>query len=334
MQSFAGYGFPKAHAAGYAVVAYRCAYVKAHYPAEFMVSRLADWGGYYPQRIYIGEARRMGLTIRPPHVQHSQSEFTLENDANGRPILWMGLDQVREVTRRTITRTLRERNETPFCSLEDWLARVQPRKKEAEHLVRVGALDGLGAGRREMLLHLGWNIHQVGQGQLVLPLFDVGASVVDDFTRREMLRAEEELLGGVVSEPPLARFWPALQTYHPQPTPTLAGHVGQDVVVAGLRVASWRHRTKAGDLMLFLTLEDMEGMIEVVVFPELYARRSKVLQRSGPFVVWGTVQASRYDGDESVVVAARDIRLIAPRMVGRVEDIPPEGEIDTEASER
>jgi DNA polymerase III alpha subunit len=92
--AFAGYSFPKAHAAGYAAVAYRMAYLKTHHPAEFMTARLAVWGGFYRPSVYLSEARRLGLEVKPPHVNHSNEAFTLEPPHT----LWMGLGQVRELT--------------------------------------------------------------------------------------------------------------------------------------------------------------------------------------------------------------------------------------------
>jgi len=320
IQAFAGYGFPKAHAAGYGVVAYRCAYVKAHYPAEFMAARLADRGGYYPRRFYMSEARRMGLNLNPPHVNHSGRDFTLEYSADGQPALWMGLDQVRDVTRKTIARTIEERGKTPFTSLEDWLVRVHPRQKEAKNLVRVGAFDGMGLGRRTMLRQLEWTAKKAGAGQLMLPQFGTPSLEEEegepDFTRMEVLKAEEELLACVVSEHPLTRFLPRIASYSPVSSQKLAEFMGQEVVVAGIRVSSWRHRTKAGEAMLFMTLEDIEGLIEVVVFPEVYERTRRRFVRSGPFVVWGQVQRSHEAGDGMPIVIARDVKWVVGSVRG------------------
>lgn len=126
MAAFAGYGFPKAHAASYAKVGWRSAWCKEHFPAEFMAAVLANWGGYYSQRVYLSEARRMGLKVRPPHVNYSLHNFSVQtfSDTNER-VLFMGLDQVKELThRRTIQRIMQH---APFTSLDDFLTRVDPR---------------------------------------------------------------------------------------------------------------------------------------------------------------------------------------------------------------
>src|SRR5689334_3822460 len=142
MAAFAGYGFPKAHAASYAKLGWRSAWCKTHYPTEFMAAVLANWGGYYSQRVYLGEARHMGLIVRPPHINYSTHNFTVKklNDLE-ESALFMGLDQVKELTHQTIQRIIRF---APFQSVEDFLTRVNPRAQEAEDLARVGALEGLG----------------------------------------------------------------------------------------------------------------------------------------------------------------------------------------------
>jgi DNA polymerase-3 subunit alpha len=124
MAAFAGYGFPKAHAASYAQVAWQSAWCKTHYPAEFMAAVLANWGGFYSQRVYLNEARRMGLTLRPPHIHHSGPEFKVVYP-KGEPMLYMGLNQVRDLTRRTQAKILQSR---PFHSFEDFLTHA-PRKR-------------------------------------------------------------------------------------------------------------------------------------------------------------------------------------------------------------
>ena len=126
MAAFAGYGFPKAHAASYARVSWRSAWCKTHFPAEFMAAVLANGGGYYSQRVYLSEARRLGLAVRPPHVNYSGRTFVVSTHDGGTKTLYMGLDQVRDLTGRTIERILLNR---PFTSLEDFLARVDPRPR-------------------------------------------------------------------------------------------------------------------------------------------------------------------------------------------------------------
>ena len=140
MAAFAGYGFPKAHAASYALVGWRSAWCKTHFPAEFLAAVLANWGGYYSQRVYLSEARRMGLIVKPPHVNHAQRQFSVTYP-KGDAVLYMGLDQVKDLTQRTQARIIQNQ---PFPTLDDFLSQVDPREQEVENLVKVGALEGFG----------------------------------------------------------------------------------------------------------------------------------------------------------------------------------------------
>jgi DNA-directed DNA polymerase III PolC len=165
VMSFAGYGFNQGHATAYADVSFRSAYLKAHWPAEFLAARLADYGGFHHPVIYMAEAVRLGIVVRPPHVNFSNEAFTLANreihkSANQQisgsanrefAILYMGLGQVRDLRHSAIEAIIGERGRQPFRSLADLLGRVELQAKEIMHLIQCGALDGLGARRAEML---------------------------------------------------------------------------------------------------------------------------------------------------------------------------------------
>lgn len=146
IMAFAGYGFNQGHATAYADVSYRSAYLKAHYPAEFLWARLMDRGGFHHPAIYIAEARRLGFAVQPPHVNKSGRKVTLE--PGNVPVLWLGLGQVRDLRRRTIQHIVAER---PFASLRDLLSRVSLQKKEITHLIQSGTLAGLGDSRLALL---------------------------------------------------------------------------------------------------------------------------------------------------------------------------------------
>ena len=157
VKAFAGYGFNQGHATAYAEVSYRSAYLKAHWPAAFLGARMADWGGFYHQAVYIAEARRLGIEVRPPHINHGAAQFDLEMEGEGtehKPILWMGLGQVRDLRSSTIAALLAARAQRPFVDLADLLQRAALQNKEAVHLIRCGALDGLGNSRAGLLAEL------------------------------------------------------------------------------------------------------------------------------------------------------------------------------------
>jgi DNA polymerase III alpha subunit len=279
MAAFAGYGFPQAHAASYAQVAWRSAWCKAHAPAAFMAAVLANWGGYYSQRVYLTEARRLGLRLHPPHINHAQAEFSVAAEG----ALYMGLDQVKDLTRRTQDRIRRER---PFGSLRDFLARADPRAQEAENLIRVGALEGLGA-IPALLREVKAGNWQPGQ----FALFDSAPANADDWTLAEKVAAQEALLGASVAAHPLELHSARIAKAGALTTVGAAARLGQHVRVAGMRQTWVRSATARGGFIYFMTLDDLEGQLDVVIFEDVYRKSKNALTNSaGPFVIEGTVE--------------------------------------------
>lgn len=288
MAAFAGYGFPKAHAASYARVSWQSAWCKTHHPALFMAAVLANWGGYYSQRVYLTEARRMGLALRPPQVNYAVPEFSVRY-LEGSPVLFMGLNQVRELTRRTQNRILRYR---PFTSFMDFLARLDPRPQEAENLVRAGALEGFGSipALLRQLERGGWRGGQ-------LPLFALETSSGEDWTLAEKAAAQEQLLGASLVAHPLELQAAQIASSGALTTVEAAAKLGQRVRVAGMRQTWRRSRTTAGDYIYFMALEDLEGMLDVVILGEVYRRNRSALSGSGPYVLEGVVEFDPEKGE-------------------------------------
>ncbi|HNS01871.1 MAG TPA: DNA polymerase III subunit alpha [Anaerolineae bacterium] len=227
---FAGYGFNQGHATAYADVSYRSAYLKAHFPAEFFAARLADWGGFHHPAIYAAEAQRLGIAVRPPHVNHSGRKFTLDRS---RTALWMGLGQVRDLRQAAVAAIVQARRESPFDGLRDLLGRVALQEKEALHLVQCGALDGLGASRAALLAELK-EVRRAGSVQQMA--FDFPMSPVAAETASQRLSWETRLLGWPVSVTPLE----ALAA--PISAATLAeaqAQPGRPLAVAGYRLPGW-----------------------------------------------------------------------------------------------
>ena len=288
MAAFAGYGFPKAHAASYAKVAWRSAWCKTHFPAEFMAAVLANWGGYYSQRVYLSEALRLGLTVRPPHVNASGRNFTVGKGPQGK-VLYMGMDQVRDLTGRMIERILANR---PFHSLEDFLARADPRPQEAENLAKVGALEGLGT--IPAVLHRvkngGW---QRGQPSL----FEWEDTGGEDWSLEQKNAAQQELLGISLEAHPLELLIEEIAAAHAVSTLDALERIGQRVTVAGVRQTSRRSRTAKGELMMFLTLEDLSGALDVVLFPQAYRLAQSALNANTPIFVTGVMEMDASRGE-------------------------------------
>jgi DNA-directed DNA polymerase III PolC len=301
MAAFAGYGFPKAHAASYAQVAWQAAWCKAHEPAVFMAAVMANWGGYYGQRIYLTEARRLGLTLRPPHINHAQPEFSV-NYLEDRPVLFMGLDQVRELTRRTQARILRQR---PFHSLEDFLERADPRPVEVENLIRVGGLEGLGSipGLLQQLKRRGDRSRQLSFfdiSQPVVPRQDEEAQEV--WTVEERVAAQEAILGVGVDAHPLELRKAQIQAAGAVNTLDAVTRVGQRVRVAGMRQSWRRTSTERGELVYLMSFEDLDGMLETAVPAGLHRRFSAPVSGSIPYIIEGEVRLNQAIGEAFIWV--------------------------------
>jgi DNA-directed DNA polymerase III PolC len=232
VSAFAGYGFNQGHATAYGDVSYRSGYLKAHYPAEFLCARLADRGGFHHPAIYMAEARRLGIAVRPPHVNKSGRSFTLTQQMQ--TILWMGLGQVRDLRRNTVRAIESERNKALFVDLPDLLARVELQKKEIHHLIRCGALDGLGESRAQMLVETEQLARAGSSRQLV---FDFARqATVSRETAAERLQWESHILGMPVSVHPLDLL--SVEEAH-VPLRQLSQHKNQTAVVLGSRIPGW-----------------------------------------------------------------------------------------------
>jgi len=288
MAAFAGYGFPKAHAASYAQLSWRSAWCKTHFPAEFMAAVLANWGGYYSQRVYLTEARRMGLAVKPPHINHSKREFSVAYPG-GEPVLYMGLDQVRDLTHRTIEHICRLR---PFRTLEDFLSRVDPRRGEAENLARCGAMEGFGP-IPALLERIHGNAWQADQ----MPLFGLGNTDSQEFSLEQKLAAQIEILGAALEAHPLELVAKQIAASGAISTLEATEKTGERVTVAGMRQTSHHSRTAKGEMMLFLTLEDLEGTLDAVLYPQTYARFRNSLVGSFPLLVTGVMETDPARGE-------------------------------------
>lgn len=296
MAAFAGYGFPKAHAASYAVVGWRAAWCKVHFPDLFMAAVLANWGGYYSQRTYLNEARRLGLTVRPPNTNHSQHEFSVAI-IDGKPVLFMGLGQVRDLTRATIEKILRLR---PFHSLNEFISRVDPRPQEVENLIRSGGFEGLDS-IPNLLGELKAGTWRKGQMQL----FSLASSDrLEDWTLRQKVEAEEEILGAGVSAHPLELAAAQIASASALTTIEAAAQIGSRVRIAGMRQTWRRVMTARGEPMYFMSLDDLEGMLNVVVSAEVYRKHRNAFSTAGPYLIEGEVILDETAGEPFIRCSA------------------------------
>lgn len=232
VQAFAGYGFNQGHATAYAAVSYRSAFLKAHFPAEFLCARLADHGGFHHPAIYMAEAVRLGFAVRPPHVNAGGRKFTLQ--AGEPPTLWMGLGAVRDLRRKSVAAIVTQRRQRPFTSVRDLLARVALQQKEARHLIQCGALDGLGASRAAMLAEA-QQIERAGSARQLAFGF-AEATVVPSESPARRLAWESHILGLPVSVHPLALVEPPPDVV---PLRAVVGRGHGRITTAGVRLPGW-----------------------------------------------------------------------------------------------
>jgi DNA-directed DNA polymerase III PolC len=286
---FSSYAFCKAHASGYGLLAYRTAYLKAHYPVEFAVAVLNNHGGMYPTRVHLEDARRRGAAVLPPCVNRSAGDFTVEGDA-----IRVGLGRVKGLREEAVAQIISERHRSPFESLGDLLERVSLTAPEAEALVLSGALDFTGATRPSLLLEaLAWargrgkgrrdarqsSIARLGTPPAIGELRDFGGEL-----RVEM---EGRHLGLTPSRHPVSG---RARVKERVACSELREHLGREVGIVGAVSARRRIRTEDGEPMLFLTMEDETGLVEAVVFPDAYRRMTVDLDRNEPLHVTGKVE--------------------------------------------
>jgi len=300
IESFAGYAFCKAHSASFAIVSYQTAYLKAHYPAEFMAAVLSNRGGFYDACAYVEEARRLGLAILPPHVNHSDSAFTAfpsnHSEKGKRNGIRIGLSQVKGLTDSSIHSIVGKRRENLYTSLEDFLSRVAIDAHEAESLIRCGALDGLGPSRPNLL----WRLKIFDRGrrrsssrtarQTTFPQDKPGRVLppLAEYSLREKLLAELECLDIAVSAHLLSLYNIDGKNITPAcEIPRLSGRL---VTLVGWLINSKRTRTVKNEFMKFLMLEDATETFEVTLFPKIYRRFGPLLYDRGPYFVKGRVE--------------------------------------------
>ncbi|MBT7319456.1 MAG: DNA polymerase III subunit alpha [Planctomycetes bacterium] len=306
VESFAGYSFCKAHSASYAALSFRSAWLRAHFPAEFMASVLRNHGGFFDTFAYLAEARRMGLQLQLPCVNDSALEF-----CGGAGALRVGLREIKTLGRALIGRLLAHR---PFLAMDDLAQRARPQPAEFEALVRAGACDTLpdGLTRAERMRWVAlWRRRRsmcvaeaVGAHWQAPPLFPnqsiPAPPAVQEFSRHRLLELEEEALGWLVSAHPLQLYAQKIRDAGALAARDLPQHVNQRVRLVGWQVTQKPVRTRDGRRMGFLSFEDTTAMYETVLFPDAWRRLAPWTLTRGPYLLEGIPR--REFGDITVEV--------------------------------
>ena len=331
MAEFAGYGFNKSHSCAYALLAYQTAFLKTHYPVEFMAAMLTSETGNTEKVVkYINESRSMGITVLPPDVNSSAMNFTPVGDQ-----IRFGLCAIKNVGENTVTGILEAREKLGrFTSVFEFCESVDTRllnKRVLESLVRSGAMDGLGAHRAQMIAVIDRVVERAQKLQRAREagqhgLFGGGSAAstpmpaeelpeVAEWPEHELLGAEYATLGFYISGHPLDKYAGRLKDLNAIELSTLEGkRNGEDIVVAGIIVSSRGMRSRRGARWMIVTLQDRTGVIEALVFPEAFQKLEPILKAATPLLVKGRV-------------AVEDVgtRLIVSdaRVLDQVNDKPP-----------
>ena len=278
IESFAGYAFCKAHSASFAMVSYRTAYLKAHYPTEFMAAVLSNRGGFYDTSTYIEEARRMGIQFLLPHINYSFHGFTANNS-----FIRIALSQVKGLKKNSINSILKIRREKPYTSIIDFLSRVDIDKLEIEALIRCGAMDDLKHSRPEMLWILKVFLKN-GKGR---PMFPVPPLKLKEYSFRDKLLAELEHLNLAVSGHLLTLFKSPGKTTQAIKLPHFIGCL---VTLTGWVVTTKQTLTQSNRPMKFMTLEDSTALFDAILLPIVYKQFGTLLYDRGPYIIQGRVK--------------------------------------------
>ncbi len=306
MEKFGRYGFNKAHSAAYAMIAFQTAYLKAHFPVEFMAAILTSEMSSTEEVVkYIAECRNQGIEVFPPDVNQSEMNFTV---VEGK--IRFGLAAVKNVGQGAIESVIEVREQgVPFKSLFDFCERVDHRKvnrRVVESLIKSGAFDSIGAKRSQMMsvLEEAFEVGQKVQRDRIsgqFSLFETMATdshdtiyppfpEIEEWNESELLNYEKETLGFFITGHPLARYEPVLKKFANADTLKLQDLSEGRVARIGGIVRDYKlYNDRKGEVMAFVTLEDLSGLAEVTLFSSLYSSISGLIEKDSAIMVEGRV---------------------------------------------
>lgn len=333
MTDFASYAFNKSHAACYALVAYRCAYLKVYYPAEFMAALLSSvLDNSNKVARYIAECKRLGIRLAPPDINSSMKGFT----ASGNKLINYGLLGIKNLGNDFIEEIIKERENKPFSDLADFCTRMQSHRfnrRAAESLIRCGALDRLGANRKQMLQALPTLLGSIEQkykstmyGQV--GLFDLGEGFeeeikmpdVEEFSASELLQMEKEITGLYLSGHPMDKYDSYIEKSGCRRTYEIleAGASGSElkdgdrVTLCGIITHITVKQTRANKAnMAFVTIEDLYGTVEIILFPNVFLKYASMITQNNVIAVSGALSVEE-EKDAKILVNS----VIKPTALG------------------
>lgn len=317
---FASFGFCKAHAAAFAVPTYRSSWLKTHYPAHFMSGILTHDPGMYPRRLLLDDARRRGVPILPLDVNRSEPEYVVEEADDGGFAIRLGLQDVHGISAAQIRSILRGRAERPFTDVGDLLRRTTVARPVAEALAHAGAFDALGGAtnrRGHLYEAITAEVQREGD-QLTLADAQAPAHTFAGYTDAEVVRAELEVMGLDATRHLVSFYEPLLADLGVTRARDL-GRQRQDawVMVAGVKIATQTPAIRSGKRIIFLSLDDATGPIEITVFEQVQPRVARTVFHAYAMAVWGQV---RRTGVQGVSVVAEQIWDLTALQRARRED--------------
>jgi DNA polymerase-3 subunit alpha len=317
MANFAQYGFNKSHSAAYAMIAYRTAYLKTHFPVEFMAATLsADMDNTSKVVIYINECKEMGIEILPPDINESEREFNVIGNS-----IRFGLEAVKGVGSAAIESIISIRSEKKFDSFFDFCSRVDSRKvnkKVIENLIKAGAFDLMGK-RAQLMQALGSVMdialkaqRERSSGQR--SMFETHQSPyqqlpdVEEWSETERLIMEKDALGFYITGHPLNKYKDRMKLFSVTPLHRINDLPDkEDVTICGIPIKLRKIQTKKkGDLMAYLTVEDLYGTTELIIFPDLYRESTHLFSHDTPLIIYGHIDKS----DKGLKIIARKVTSI------------------------
>ncbi|MCX7832431.1 MAG: DNA polymerase III subunit alpha [Actinobacteria bacterium] len=317
---FSEYAFNKSHSAAYALVAYQTAYLKAHYPVEFLTALLTSVQDDKDKiALYVNEAKKMGIKVLPPDVNKSYIGFVPE----GENAIRFGLSTIRNVGESAAEKIIEERSKRPFKDFYDFCVRVDPivlNKKVLESLIKAGAFKSMGYTVSQLLeqyslaVEYANKIRKEKESGLV-GLFDIAGpentetpSVFlpdkrSDYPQITLLRFEKEYLGAYVTIHPASEYEELFSRVCSHTIPSaLEEEDEKTVVLGGIITSVKKSLTKNGDTMALITLEDTEGSIEVRVWPNVYEKNKEKIVEDKIVIIKGRVD-QRDEGQEAQIIA-------------------------------
>lgn len=323
MAEFAGYGFNKSHSCAYALLAYQTAYLKTHFPVEFMAALLTSEAGNTEKTVkYINEARGMGITVLPPDVHESQLYFTPVGEA-----IRFGLAAIKNVGENTAIGVFEARARIGnFGSLDKFCQELDSRlinRRVLESLLKSGAMDALGDRARltaaidRALDRAQKALRMRSSGQHAMFASTHGEATFEDlpdvpsWSEEERLAGEYAVLGFYVSGHPLAKYSDRLKSLNAVDLGSLESkRNGEEITIAGIVVATRPMRSRKGARWAIFTLQDLTGVQELLAFPEAFAKIEKILKAGAPLLIKGRVDREEV-GTRVVVLDARLLEDVA-----------------------